>query len=439
MRPALRSLVIPAAILLLPACRDEPPTAPESHPAFATTATPAALVFRQVTAGDQHTCGLTRGALAYCWGTNSVGELGIGTSTGPETCSSIPCTSTPVRVVGGFAFRQVSAGSHHTCGVTPNNRLFCWGSNHLGQLGIGTGTGPEFCFGQSCSTRPIQIARGLTFRQVSAGSLHTCAVTTDDLAYCWGHTQAGATGNGTRGGGPSPIRVVGGLAFREVNAGHEFTCGVTTGGVAYCWGLNSSGQLGLGENTGPETCFTGDGFNACSMRPVRVVRSLAFRHVGAGGDHACGVTTDAIAYCWGANYGGQLGRGNSTGPEGSSEPVRVVGGLAFASVNVGQSHTCGVTTDHIAFCWGKNFRGELGNGTDAGPDTCPILDSACSTRPVRVVGGLVFSEVGGVGGLHTCGVTTTGKVYCWGDNSSGQLGDGTTRDRLRPRRVGGAS
>jgi len=437
----LAPVLAPALVVAALGCREDsgPPTASEPEPAL-DVAPAQALAFRQVTVGGEHTCGLTTSQVAYCWGTNSVGELGIGTSTGPETCSGIPCSTTPVRVVGGLAFRQLSAKSGHTCGVTPNNRLFCWGLNHTGQLGDGTGAD---------SPRPIRIARGLAFRQVSAGNLHSCGVTTNHVAYCWGHNQAGALGDGTTNGSLGPVRVVRGLAFREVSAGNQFTCGVTTDNVAYCWGLNSDGELGIGHTSGPESCFTGDGFNPCSTRPVRVVHGLAFREVSAGADHACGVTTKDVAYCWGGNLAGQLGIGigTSTGPElcldvapcSSTRPVRVARGLAFRQVSAGEQHTCGVTTDDVAYCWGLNLIGELGIGTDTGQVTCSFFDAPCSLRPVRVVGGLAFRQVSAEGDVHICGVTTANVAFCWGDNSAGQLGDGTTQTRLRPRRVAGGN
>jgi alpha-tubulin suppressor-like RCC1 family protein len=429
-----RLFVATGALLLASlGCREdtEPPTASEPELDVAPS---QVLAFRRVTAGDGFTCGLTTAGLAYCWGSNEVGALGIGDRPGPEACSGLPCSTTPVRVVGGLVFRQLSAGWVHACGVTPNNRLFCWGHNHTGQLGDGTAAD---------SPRPIRIARGLAFRQVSAGDLHTCAVTTDGAAYCWGHNQLGPLGDGTTDGSSLPVRVVGGLAFREVAAGNQFTCGVTTADVAYCWGA------GIGNNTG-ESCFGGDGFSPCSTRPVRVLRRLPFSRLSAGLGHVCGVTTEAVAYCWGSNDDGQLGHDTLPGLDpstgvcsptdfcSSEKPVRVVGGLAFGSVSAGQSHTCGVTTDHLAYCWGENFFGQLGTGDDSGPDTCLYLGDTCSGRPVRVVGGLAFSEVS-AGVSHTCGVATTGNVYCWGDNEFGQLGDGTTRDRLRPRRVAGGS
>src|SRR5919108_385350 len=215
------------------------------------------------------------------------------------------------------------------------------------------------CNGDSeAPTAPAQSELGLAttgstalvFRQVSAGSfLHTCGVTTDDRAYCWGVNFLGQLGDGTTSLSLTPVAVAGGLRFRQVSVGDDHTCGVTTDYQAYCWGANSAGQLGDGNL---EDC---GGFNppctdppttANRLTPVRVRGGLQFRQVDAGKWHTCGVTTDGRAYCWGNNYYGQLGNG-MTGDAGRYTdqpiPVAVVDGHRFRQVSAGVSHTCGVT------------------------------------------------------------------------------------------------
>ena len=421
--------------LVLAACNDgsipsqpEPDRLPTKVSRGTGAGMTAAPAFRQVSAGEIHTCGVTSGGVAYCWGSNDAGALGNGTTHG---------SLTPVPVAGGLSFREVNASSFRTCGVTMNERLFCWGHNQTGQLGDGT---------QTDRRHPVRIGRGLVFRQVSSGDLHTCGVTTTGVAYCWGHNQAGELGDGTTEDALTPVRVRGKLVFRQVSAGNQFTCGVTTSNAAYCWGMNPYGQLGNGNDTGPESCFTGDGNSPCSTKPVRVVRGLAFDHVSAGLDYVCGVTMDHVGWCWGANSAGQLGHHTSTGPElcfgiapCSTKPIRVAGRLAFRSVSADASHTCSVTTGSVAYCWGSNWSGELGVGSGTGPETCDQQGFIfpCSTRPVRVAGELAFRAVD-AGDAHTCGVRANGVAFCWGENSSGQLGDGTTQRRLRPRRVAGS-
>jgi alpha-tubulin suppressor-like RCC1 family protein len=233
--------------------------------------------FRQVSAGADHSCGVTTADVAYCWGLNDNGELGIGHTTGPDTCSTHPCSRSPGRVVGERAFAEVSTGVGHTCGVTKGNVAFCWGLNHEGQLGVGNLEAGRCSF-DPCSDRPIRVAGGLAFRSVEAAGFNSCGVTTDDVAYCWGSNPNGELGVGT-GTGPdacsfapcstAPARVVGQRAFRQVNAGDYHTCGVTRGNRGFCWGRNHNGELGTGSNSDPwDLCYWGD---PCSTRPVAVV------------------------------------------------------------------------------------------------------------------------------------------------------------------------
>jgi alpha-tubulin suppressor-like RCC1 family protein len=279
----------------------------------------------------------------------------------------------------------------------------------------------------------VRVSSGLAFRSVSAGVQHNCGVTPDNKAYCWGSNFGGGLGDGTTTNRTQPVRVLGGLAFAQVSAGGQQSCGVTTSNLAYCWGSNLSGELGSGTITGPENCSRPDRDIPCSTRPVRVRGGLTFAQVSAGARHTCGVTTSNLTYCWGYNANGQLGNGTDTGPETcldnvpcSTRPVRVVGGILFRAVSAGgtRSHTCGVTPANVAYCWGSNSSGQLGDDT-----------RTRRVRPVRVRGGLAFRQVS-AGASHTCGVTPTNAAYCWGRDFYGQLGDGLRTDTTRPvRRV----
>ena len=424
-----RLIPVLAAALALSAlgCRNdaESPTLPEPDLEVTQSQAPA---FRQVTAGGAHSCGVASDKVAYCWGNNSGGVLGTGIGGGPETL--------PVEVAGGLAFRQLSAKGGHTCGVTSNNRLFCWGSNHTGQLGDGTGAD---------SPRPIRIARGLAFRQASAGTLHTCAVTTDGVAYCWGHNQAGALGDGTTKGTSLPLRVARGLAFREVSAGNQFTCGVTTDDIAYCWGLNTNGQLGLGENTGPESCFTGDGFSACSTRPARVVRGLSLPPRGCGNRPCLRGDDRGHRLLLGRELRRAVGPWEQHG-SGAMHPDQSLQHQAGARgwwACVRQRERRPVSQlwrdyrSRRVLLGTKLLRGARQRHRHRAGDLPhpgePVQYQAGSGR------GRARLQRGRRGGrlTHVWGDGGGGGLL-WGDNSAGQVGDGTTRQRLRPRRVGGA-
>jgi alpha-tubulin suppressor-like RCC1 family protein len=146
-----------------------------------------------------HNCGLTAGGAAYCWGDNTDGQLGDGTTTG---------SSTPVSVSGGLTFAQVSAGGDHSCGVTTGGAAYCWGRSLYGELGNGTESSPETCPGGPCHTTPVPVLGALSLVQVSAGKLYTCALTSGGQAYCWGFNAYGQLGDGTATSRLVPVAVV---------------------------------------------------------------------------------------------------------------------------------------------------------------------------------------------------------------------------------------
>jgi alpha-tubulin suppressor-like RCC1 family protein len=401
--PLTRLYASGLAISLMAAigCRDEAesPTAPETAPALATAAT-TTLVFRQVSSGAVgHTCGVTTDNRAYCWGSNFYGQLGIGTATGPETCSERPCSTRPVAVAGGLRFQHVSAGFDFTCGITTDHRAYCWGRGSEGQLGDGTRT-------QRLTPTPVAGTRH--FRQVRAAATHACGITTFDGAFCWGDNVSGQLGDGTRTERLAPVRVFGGLQWRQLSAGTSHTCGVTAADRAYCWGSDA----------------VGDGTTKARLKPAAVSGGLHFRQVDAGHSHTCGVTTTDQAYCWGSSNQGALGDGKLVSFR--TTPTAVVGALRrFDHVDAGYNHTCGVTRFGRGFCWGANLVGQLGDGT-----------TTSRIKPFALGVDLSLARVSAGYGV-SCGVTTGGQAYCWGVNDSGQLGDGTTTSRLLPVAVVG--
>ncbi|HEV2085429.1 MAG TPA: hypothetical protein VGR09_10120 [Gemmatimonadales bacterium] len=377
-------------------CREDP-TAPAGQEPGAVLATAtAALAFYQVSAGSyEHTCGVTMDNRAYCWGQNSEGQLGDGTTTQRLR---------PVAVAGTLRFHQISAGFSSTCGVTTDYRAYCWGVNDLGELGDGTTTQ---------RLRPVPVVGGHRFRQVETSFEHACGVSyPDNRVYCWGWNSEGQLGNGTHTGpqtgyyGPysaTPVPVVGTLAFRQVSAGYYHTCGVTTDYRAFCWGLNNRGQVGDSSTAWRR------------VRPTRVAGMRQFRQLDADRDYTCAVTTGYRAFCWGYGPAGQLGNGK---PGPSRWPKAVAGGLSFERVTAGAFHACGETTLNRAYCWGS--QPGIGDGTDTSQPT-----------PVAVFGGHSFSQVS-AGGYHTCGRTPSAVAYCWGAGLQGQLGSGSATNSSTP-------
>ena len=391
------------------------PTARVPEPSLAPAATH--LMVTQVNVGGLHNCAVATDNRAYCWGWNVFGQIGDGTTSYERP--------TPTLVRGGLSFRQISAGTNHTCGVTTANRAYCWGLG--GQLGDGT---------NMSRLRPVQVAGGLSFRQVTAGAQHTCGVTTDDRVYCWGDNVFGQLGNGTTGeiGYPelSPVAVMGTLRFRGVSVGIYHSCGVTTTDRAYCWGGDQWGQIGDAAASG--TCQVSFNTRPCRKKPTLVAGGYTWRQVDAGGGggpgedqpdadggRTCGVTTDGRAFCWGDGTQGQNGDGTRSI---RTAPSKVAGDRLYRAVSTGHFHSCAVATDNRAYCWGYNPGGQLGDGTEG----------TTRLRPRAVVGGLLFEQLS-AGDASTCGRMASGAAYCWGFN----VGNGLDSHYLTPQAVGGPS
>jgi alpha-tubulin suppressor-like RCC1 family protein len=247
------------------------------------------------------------------------------------------------------------------------------------------------------------------------------------------------------------------LLPHAIATGLSHSCALTAAGAAHCWGANDRGQLGnatagtgttspvavsgglafaaisAGQqqtcaltNAGKAYCWgTGPelGGPAQTMVPAAVVGDLTFRQIAAGRLYTCGVTSDGGGYCWGANGGGELGTETSPAFP-ATMPTKVLGGHAFKFIGAGQSdHSCGITTAGAAWCWGANTSGQLGNDTKG----------ATVRMPVAVKTDVKFATIG-TGDLFTCGLGEDAKIYCWGDNAAGALGNGMVgnADQLVP-------
>jgi alpha-tubulin suppressor-like RCC1 family protein len=353
-----------------------------------------------VSAGGFHTCALTTAGGAECWGNNTAGELGNGTTGGPDCFST--CHTTPVEVSGlSSGVVAVSAGDHHTCALNSTHGVKCWGDNAFGDLGNGT---------LDRSSTPVDVI-GLTsgVAAVSAGGDHTCALTTAGGVKCWGGNVLGQLGNGTTTDSSTPLDVTGLTSGAAgVSAGLYHSCAVTVAGGIKCWGRNTSGQLGNGTTTNSST-------------PVDVTGlTTGVAAVSVGADHTCALTMAGGVKCWGYNFTGQLG--NDTTAD-NHTPVDVTGLTnGGAAVSAGGHHTCAITTGGGAKCWGFDLYGQLGNGTATNYFQTPMNVSGLATGVAAV----------SAGDDHTCALTTAGNVKCWGVNVHGELGDGTKSCECTP-------
>ena len=366
-----------------------------------------------IAAGDVHTCALissSKGATslsptadnagagdfaAQCWGANNRGQLGDGTKTEWRARRLIP-----VDVVGLHSgVHAIAGGGWHACALVGSGGVKCWGDNQFGQLGEGS----------TDRTTPVDVV-GLSsdVYAISSGGRRTCVLTTAGGVQCWGANWAGQLGDGTQRERRRPVNVVGlssGVQAIAVSGGadHEWhTCALTSAGGVKCWGDNDHGQLGDGTKTDRRV-------------PVDVVGlSSGVQAIAAGGRHTCALTTRGGVKCWGVNNRGQLGDGT---PTDRRVPVDVVGlGSGVQAIAAGGRHTCALTSAGGVKCWGDNGLGQVGEGSLRMP--FPMI----RRWPVDVVGLSSGVYAIAAGRRHTCALTTRGGVKCWGSNGSGALG-----------------
>jgi alpha-tubulin suppressor-like RCC1 family protein len=350
------------------------------------------LSFTAITTSHHHSCGLQPDGRAWCWGSNERGQLG--SSAPMQRCAgdNFPCSGTALPVDGGRAFVRIAASIMHTCALDANGQAWCWGAGEGGQLGDGRGEN---------SPVPVAIAGDLRLATI-AGSVSgtvNCALTTAGKAWCWGPDLDGMLGNGTREGSDVPVPVLSDDSFISISVGQRHACAVTTAGDAYSWGLNWFGNLGVGS-------AGGDGGLGRSTVPRAVVGGLKFTRIAAGGEHTCALAEDGRAWCWGL--------GHLTGTSGAasyvSSPVSVAGNRTYVAISAGFAHTCALTGAGQIDCWGENFDGKLGDGSFAHSET-----------PVRVDSPEIFVEVA-AGGAHSCAVSAAQIAWCWGGNPWGGVG-----------------
>lgn len=362
----------------------------------------ARLRFTQLAVGAFHACGLSNSGAAWCWGSNEFGQLGVQR---PGDAAA------PARVAGATRFASVSTGDGHTCALAVDGAAWCWGGNLEGQLGDGT---------QSTRDAPVLVTGGLRFSAVAAGSVHTCALLLAGPAYCWGWNTTGKIpGNAAAVvSSPQPIAPPPGatspLSFNQMVAGGDHTCARAQpgyGGRLWCWGNNGNGQVGGPAGIAPR-------FNEIRVFPSHIAAGPFTTCVVGTGDPTSTVPFPQVSQCFGYDIG--QGSGAAQSPR---DYPSITGATALAG---GRFHACALQLGGSVLCWGENDYGQLGLGSPSGQ--VPV--------PATVVGGHTFQAVSAEN-RSTCALTTGGIAYCWGCNQFGGLGDGSTTNRGSPTPVAG--
>lgn len=368
-----------------------------------------------IVAGGFHTCALTGTGVVQCWGQNSQGQLGNGSTTD----SSSPVTTANL----GSGVTAIAAGYRHTCALPAGGGVQCWGYNVYGQLGNGSNS-------NSLLPGPVASLAG-SVAKIAAGKYQTCVLNGAGGMRCWGWNSSGQLGNGSTANSTTPVTALP-VDVAMMALGSTQTCVLTAVGGVQCVGANGNGQLGNGTTTNSLTPVAVAGFStavAVATRSVVINGSNVAEPGGtfaSGFGHVCAITNAGGVQCWGQNDHGQLGNGSTTN---ASMPVAVTNlavGVAAVAASSDSLHTCALTNAGGAQCWGLNNQGELGNGS--------TTDSSVPVAVTNLASGVAAVATGN---SHTCALTSAGGVQCWGANLVGQLGNGSTTNSSLPVGVAG--
>ncbi len=299
------------------------------------------------------------------------------------TISGVKATET-FRIT--IRFTTLALGSGHVCGLSELGAPFCWGD----RTAIDAAADSNVAVPVKGAPKLSQIFTGQSF----GGLAHSCGLTEDGAAYCWGYNHRGQLGNGKDTTSKEAVAVKGDHRFVTLALGFFHTCGVTEAGDAYCWGSNEKGQLAkLTSSYGR------------SIEPLLVVADKGFVELGAGGNYSCARTDGGEVWCWGTMKEGDTLAPNTLT---TANPVRIGGAQTYDSLTAGGTHACvskmGESIE--TYCWGDAKDGRLGNDAFVATST-PVL--ALTPEPLLQVA---------AGSTHSCGLTEAGKAYCWGSNDS---------------------
>jgi alpha-tubulin suppressor-like RCC1 family protein len=443
-------------------------TAPSSVPvAVSTNGVLAGATLVQISAGASAACALGSAGAAYCWGIGTSGSLGNNST----TSSSVPVAVSTAGVLAGVTLTQITDAFNAVCATSSTGADYCWGTNAAGQLGnpatsvvfhvpavvsfqatmIAAGSnhscmirnGKAFCWGGNGSGQlgnnstadssvPVAVSTtgalsGVALTQITAGNLSTCALGSTGLAYCWGNDSSGQLGNNSTTQSNVPVAVtatgvLAGKTLTQITAGSSAACALGSTGLAYCWGNDSSGQLGNNSTTQSNVPVA-----VAVTTGVLSGKVLTQLSTSGGGSSTCAVDSTGLAYCWGLNGNGQLGNNTTTS---AKVPVAVttsgvLSGKILTQISVGSAFACALDSTGFAYCWGLGSNGQLGNNTVTS-SSLPVAVTATG-----ILAGKALAQITS-GSAYSCALDSTGAAYCWGLNGNGQLGNNTVTSSSLP-------
>ena len=404
------------------------------------------LKWKQVSSGGSHTCAININDKVYCWGNNTYGQLGrISPSYLSGNNSNIPIPINNAGVIKKNKIISVSAGDNHTCAIDDKGIAYCWGKNDFGQIGNNS---TDLTIPDPVKVLSGETVAGTTFLSISAGGSHTCAIMSNNDAYCWGNNDKGqlgtfqfsgnfqsyidligdaifGSGNPEKINIPKKVNKNGTIAYSgpvsSISAGYKHTC-VVSNNKAYCWGDNSSNQLGLGLvslNKYALPVSVATLFTAISGKNIK--------SISGGNGHTCAIdnnTGNRKAYCWGSGSFGQIGDGETSSKRSAVSTNNVGGSGYLDKISLGSNFSCSVNSLGDGYCWGQNNKGQIGQN---------VINTGYSSPKIllrnNIPNGTNFKQID-TGSDFACSIMTDDAIYCWGNNLSGQIGINTFSDSV---------
>jgi alpha-tubulin suppressor-like RCC1 family protein len=332
--------------------------------------------------GYRNSCAIFLDNSVKCWGMNTYGQLGDGTT---------EHKSSPV-VLNISNVSQMSLGKNHSCALLDNGTVKCWGRNNYGQLGNNSTTN---------SSLPVSVSNLSNVVEIALGQEHSCALLDNGTVKCWGRNNSGQLGNGTNTNSSLPVTVSSLSNVVEISLGVEHSCALLDNGTVKCWGRNEHGQLGNNSTTNKNV-------------PVNVNNLSNISQISLGTEHSCALLNNGTVKCWGANWYGQLAIFTDPVVGIKKTPVSVNGLSNVTKLSLGHLHSCALLNNGQVKCWGNNSVGILGDGTNIYKNTIVNVSDISTATKISL------------GEEHSCALLEDNTIKCWGKNGSGQIGNGTT-------------
>ena len=367
--------------------------------------------FSSISAGSDHTCVVENSGSVYCWGLNKYGQIGKGFSD-EIWDSTFNFNPSIVSIDSDETATHVVNGDGTSCLILDTLELLCWGHNNRGQLG-------DYSTFDSFSPMTVGFDDITSVSDVALGFQFTCAIINQGDVYCWGNNNYGQSGGESSSEILSPNLVLAAdgdpTVYLSTSSSSNFICALKYSGALLCWGDNSDGQLGTANFS-----FSNE------PQLIQLTDNLSFEQIDVGPDYACGISNNSQLYCWGSNSNGKLGIG-SDNYSSFQKPQLVVmpDNNQISKIALAWDHSCAIDKSGNILCWGANSFSQLGTGNQLG-----TLSPVYSSTPSNSKSTEIYLD-----GWRTCALMSDSSIYCWGDNTAGQIGDGSNSNRLQPTRT----